>query len=133
MIRVYDSVDCQGIFEEYYLDTAYHKKVSLKTMSSQSPKHGSAGITRKYFSVTLNKAKWHGTRSVLVTLKDTTSNKLVVEKELVDRIKSMIFKSFSHEMHTPLNGIILNLQTIKIVVEQAKKDRSLSGVVVDPF
>jgi len=70
--------------------------------------------------VSLSRIHWSGEDCVLITLKDVTSNKLVIEKNILDRIKGMIFKSFSHEMHTPLNGIVLNLQTSKDLIRKQK-------------
>jgi len=33
----------------------------------------------------------------------------------------MIFKSFSHELKTPLNGIIMSLETTKFISKKMKK------------
>jgi len=46
-----------------------------------------------------------------------------MEKKLIDKIKNMIFKSFTHEMNTPLNGIILNLETTRTIIEQMKVEQ----------
>ena len=33
------------------------------------------------------------------------------QKQLLDRLKNMIFHSFSHELKTPLNGIMMSIET----------------------
>lgn len=46
----------------------------------------------------------------------------------MERLKNMIFKSFSHELKTPLNGIIMSLETSnfisKNVLSKLRRERS---------
>ncbi len=49
---------------------------------------------------------WHDQRCALITIQDVTEFKLTDEKNLVDGVKQQIFNTFTHELLTPLNGMI---------------------------
>ena len=51
----------------------------------------------------------------MITVKDITHEKVINQKEVMDKLRNMIFKSFSHELKTPLNGIIMSVDTSKFI------------------
>ena len=51
-------------------------------------------------------------------MKDVTTEKIVDQKKVLDRLKNMIFKSFTHELKTPLNGIMMSIDTSNFLFEK---------------
>ena len=54
----------------------------------------------------------------MLTVKDVTTEKIVDQKKVLDRLKNMIFKSFTHELKTPLNGIMMSIDTSNFLFEK---------------
>ncbi|CDW82214.1 UNKNOWN [Stylonychia lemnae] len=74
--------------------------------------HNSTVIqARKYYSISISPIDWNDKPCLLLTIKDITHEMIIDQKKIVDRLRNMIFKSFSHELKTPLNGIIMSLDT----------------------
>jgi signal transduction histidine kinase len=65
----------------------------------------------------MTKLKWAKKICVLLILNDTTSVKVLEENEIIDKAKNMIFNTFSHELRSPLNGIICSFISIKAMLE----------------
>ena len=64
------------------------------------------GNKKQYFRVSQSPITWDGRKSVLVTMQDITAQKLSEEKELINDLKQAIFNTFTHELLTPLNGLV---------------------------
>ena len=62
---------------------------------------------RKNFTVTawISREKHSDTKTIAVTLKETTDTILLEEHRAKDKFKNMLLFSLSHELRTPLNGI----------------------------
>lgn len=61
---------------------------------------------------------------LLITVKDITNEKIIDHQQVVDQLKNMIFKTFTHELKTPLNGITLSLDTCKYLSKKLTKNFS---------
>eukprot|EP00347_Sterkiella_histriomuscorum_P015572 403356521 len=81
-----------------------------KTEDPVNPQQG-----KKIYSISISPITWLGKDSLLITVKDITHEKVINQKELMDKLRNMIFKSFSHELKTPLNGIIMSVDTSKFI------------------
>ena len=83
----------------------------------------------KYYTVSISQILWHEKNCLLLTVKDITTEKIVDQKRVLDRLKNMIFKSFAHELKTPLNGILGCLETShyilnEVVIKKLEKERN---------
>jgi signal transduction histidine kinase len=50
-------------------------------------------------------------------MRDITHTKVIEEQDLMNKLKQMIFKSFTHELKTPLNGILGSVENVKNMLE----------------
>ena len=41
-----------------------------------------------------------------ISIRETTQDKNNVDQRIVVQLRSMMFKSFTHEIKTPLNGVV---------------------------
>lgn len=76
---------------------------------------------RKFYSISISPITWKDKECLLLTIKDITHEKIVDQKKVLERLKNMIFKSFSHELKTPLNGIIMSLETSQYITKMISK------------
>lgn len=53
----------------------------------------------------------------MIALRDITQDKKLMEEKLVNQLRNMMFKSFTHEIATPLNGVV---QTIDLTISELK-------------
>lgn len=69
------------------------------------------------YSISISPITWGDKECLLLTVKDITHEKIIDQKQLMDRLKNMIFKSFTHELKTPLNGIIMTVETANFIAK----------------
>lgn len=112
------------IVEHYFLEKQGEAKVSPISQSTfEKPnklKRGNTSntnstvtkdVSKKFFTVSISPINWKDNQCLLLTLKDTTTDKIVDQKKLLEELKNKIFKSYTHELQTPLNGISMSLET----------------------
>eukprot|EP00347_Sterkiella_histriomuscorum_P013279 403365326 len=101
-----------------------------KTEEPANPQHG-----KKIYSISISPITWEGKDSLLITVKDITHEKVINQKQLMDKLRNMIFKSFSHELKTPLNGIIMSVDTskfiLKALIQKLQKERQRGLLQLD--
>lgn len=61
---------------------------------------------------------WSEKPCILITIKDNTAEKIIDQKEVLEKISNMVFKSYTHELTTPLNGICLSLGTLELITKK---------------
>jgi K+-sensing histidine kinase KdpD len=77
--------------------------------------------------------KWEGSRCTFFTAINTTSEKIIKENTLIDKIKGSIMKSFSHEVKTPLNGVIGNIDSSMMYLESMLEEEKMGNAISCPF
>eukprot|EP00347_Sterkiella_histriomuscorum_P005710 403355564 len=101
-----------------------------KTEEPVNPQPG-----KKIYSISISPITWEGKDSLLITVKDITHEKVINQKQLMDKLRNMIFKSFSHELKTPLNGIIMSVDTSKFIskalIQKLQKERQRGLLQLD--
>ena len=51
----------------------------------------------------------------------------MLEQRLVNSLRNMLFKSFTHEIKTPLNGVIQSMDLVTQILGCLKEKRKQSG------
>lgn len=69
---------------------------------------------------------WNGKPSIFILVRDATSEKLVEENRMLDSIKSMIMKSFPHELKSPINGINGCLEIVRAFIQDGMEEEITS-------
>eukprot|EP00347_Sterkiella_histriomuscorum_P015242 403357770 len=141
--------ETNNIFDIYFIDK--DDQMSTRQNSQRSPRPRSAissvsatqlesvnsniSSARKVYSISISPISWGEKECLLLTVKDITHEKIIDQKQLMDRLKNMIFKSFSHELKTPLNGIIMSLETSnfisKAMLTKLRNERQRSVISVE--
>jgi len=80
---------------------------ALSSSTSKSP------VTEPPLYFSASDIMWEDKHCILLTLQDITSVKLNEEKQLIEKIKQTIFNTFTHELLTPLNGMICSLSVMR--------------------
>ena len=60
---------------------------------------------QRTFVINLEQIKWDEHVYALIIVRDLTSDRGLLEKEMMGKLRNMMFKSFTHEIKTPLNSI----------------------------
>eukprot|EP00347_Sterkiella_histriomuscorum_P008941 403343151 len=116
-------IETNNIFEIYYVEQEDQQQKKGSVVRDGSPNSANLNKSyqdshnstiqagRKYYSISISPIEWNNKQCLLLTVKDITHEKIIDQKKVLDRLRNMIFKSFSHELKTPLNGIIMSLET----------------------
>lgn len=77
----------------------------------------------KYFELKLSKIQWNDHGSLLVIISDITNAKKLIELQNRDHYKDRLLASISHDLRTPLNGVIgmINTTITQISDERSKE------------
>ena len=96
---------------------------NLKTASeSQSPESKAINIyattveddnTKRYYEVKLQKIYWEQKSAYTIIMNDVTLNQLSTALKIADQQKDRVLATLSHELKTPINGILGLLDIIK--------------------
>ncbi|CDW79053.1 multi-sensor hybrid histidine kinase [Stylonychia lemnae] len=65
----------------------------------------------RFFIITFQFILWDGQQKIQLTVRDVTQDKKLLDQRMVCQLRNMMFKSFTHEIKTPLNGVV---QTIDL-------------------
>ncbi|TNV86947.1 hypothetical protein FGO68_gene10164 [Halteria grandinella] len=63
----------------------------------------------RFFQFSFQLIRWDGQQNILLSVKEITQDKKMLEQQLVNKLRNMMFKSFTHEIKTPLNGVIQSM------------------------
>ena len=79
--------------------------------------------TKRYYEVKLQKIYWEQKSAYTVILNDVTHNQLLTALKIADQQKDRVLATLSHELKTPINGILGLLDIIKsqILDEKCKQ------------
>jgi two-component system capsular synthesis sensor histidine kinase RcsC len=58
-------------------------------------------------------------------VKEITQDKKMLEQQLVNKLRNMMFKSFTHEIKTPLNGVIQSMDLTQSLLMNVKHKRKM--------
>ncbi|CDW76603.1 multi-sensor hybrid histidine kinase [Stylonychia lemnae] len=133
--------EANNIFDIYYIDKDEGQRLSSARGNLTTPNQPSSidvhqnNQAQKIYSISISPITWGDKECLLLTVKDITHEKIIDQKQLMDRLKNMIFKSFSHELKTPLNGIIISLETSnhisKQVMSKLRRDKPKGNIQID--
>jgi len=57
----------------------------------------------------------------MVLIREITNDKKLLEQRLMNQLKGMMFKSFTHEIKTPLNSVLTQLSLASTTLKQMPK------------
>ncbi len=66
---------------------------------------------------------WDTFTFALIILRDISSDRVMLEKKVMGKLRNMIFKSFNHEIKTPLNSIQGRLEMISLALTDRAASR----------
>ena len=69
---------------------------------------------------------WEGESSTLMSIRDITQDKKRIEVKLINYLRNMMFKSFTHEIRTPFNTIRAFLDLAKGIIKTLKSKYGLT-------
>ena len=77
----------------------------------------------KYYEMKFAKIKWNDKNCLIVLLSDITKSKKIIELKNLDKHKNQLLASISHDLRTPLNGVIgmINATISEIQDEKPKE------------
>ena len=127
-----------SVFEntEKHIENPYNKiQKSEKQSEEKSASATSQCFTQedepkhKYYQLKIAKIHWEDSECLLVLLSDITKSKKIIELRNLDHYKNQLLASISHDLRTPLNGIIgmLNI-TLSQITDTKIKEFLLIGL-----
>ena len=78
-----------------------------------------------YYELKLSKMTWDGKECLLVIFHDNTSSKQITDLINLDRYKNRMLASISHDLRTPLNGVIGMMNTVLLGIQEKELRRNL--------
>jgi len=67
----------------------------------------------KFFKVKIFPLNWDGKEAIALIFDDVTHEKLFMELKLADKNKDLVIASISHELRTPINGMLGLIEIVK--------------------
>jgi len=133
----------QCLFQDYFIDNAEENLLNLpipklrkgpsKIMSGCTSQSGSKGIRgstcsahqlgqKRFYNVSISNIFLFEADCFLITVKDITNERQISKNEILGKLQNMIFKSFTHELNTPIHQMAMTIDTGKHVVKELSKN-----------
>mmetsp|Transcript_9004 Transcript_9004/g.8397 ORF Transcript_9004/g.8397 Transcript_9004/m.8397 type:complete len:136 (-) Transcript_9004:671-1078(-) len=85
----------------------------------------------KYYTIYMAKVAYEGKLCLLMTVRDITDQKIFQEKQLIDSVKTRIFKSFTHELKSPLNFLMMSFDLMQNYIEEVEVEDDESVATIN--
>ena len=106
------------------------KKPSLNPLSTENEDllkekeiEGNSESRVKYYELKVAKILWNDKMCLLILLSDMTKSKQIIELKNIDKHRNQLLATISHDLRTPLNGVIgmINATLNEIIGEKVKE------------
>eukprot|EP00347_Sterkiella_histriomuscorum_P019208 403342524 len=72
----------------------------------------------KFFILTFQFILWDGQQKIQLTIRDITQDKKHLDQRILQQLRNMMFKSFTHEIKTPLNAVVQSIDLSNQFIKQ---------------
>jgi hypothetical protein len=105
------------------LSTENEDLLKGKEMERNSQSFESSEPRMKYYELKVAKIHWNDKICLLILLSDMTKSKKIIELKNIDKHRNQLLATISHDLRTPLNGVIgmINATLNEIIDEKVKE------------